>query len=176
VGKVIEMKIPVEQQRLNRINADRIFTQAGALDNAGSWAEAIKLYEEVVRLNPSASGALINLGTIYHKLGHDMEAERYYRSAIEVQPDSSLAHYNLANCLESQGIAMGVEECYLEALRLAPYYADAHYNLALFYLERPGREFDAIRHFKAYASLDPHSFWGKTARRELEKLETRLKR
>lgn len=132
-------------------------------------AEAVKAYKRAVDLNPSAAGALVNLGTIHYHLHKFKEAAEYYESAIAVDPRYPLAHFNLGNLCDEQGQLDQAAGHYEAALKLSPDYADAHYNLALL-CEQTGDFLKATKHWKAYLKVDASSSWANIARRQLEKL------
>ena len=131
--------------------------------------EAIDAYQKVLALNPSAAGALVNLGTIYYRQRKFPEAEVYYVKAIKADPDYPLAQFNLGNLYDEQGRLEEALEHYRSALRLNPHYADAHFNLALI-CERTGDPLRAVHHWKAYLKLDTTGQWAEIARRQLERL------
>jgi tetratricopeptide (TPR) repeat protein len=150
--------------------AEAYFQQGLALEETGAPIEkAIEAYKRAAELNPSAAGALVNLGTIYYRQRKYAEAERHYESAIAVDSNYPLAHYNLGNLFDEQGDLTRAEHHYTTALRLNPNYADAHFNLALL-AERRGDFLNAVRHWKSYLKLDNSGTWANIARRQLEKL------
>jgi tetratricopeptide (TPR) repeat protein len=131
--------------------------------------ESIEAYKKAVELNPSAAGALVNLGTIHYHMHKFKEAADYYQKAIDVDPRYSLAHFNLGNLCDEQGQYEKALEHYGTALKLNPDYADAHYNVALL-CEQMGDFLKATKHWKAYLKVDGSSSWASIARRQLEKL------
>jgi tetratricopeptide (TPR) repeat protein len=150
--------------------AEAYFQQGLALEETGAPIEkAIEAYKRAAELNPSAAGALVNLGTIYYRQRKYAEAERHYEKAIAVDSNYPLAHYNLGNLYDEQGDLTRAEQHYTTALRLNPNYADAHFNLALL-AERRGDFLNAVRHWKSYLKLDNSGTWANIARRQLEKL------
>ncbi len=156
---------------------------AGRLREAEAWfqkgleleetdapaAQVIEAYLKVVELNPSAAGALVNLGTIYYRQRRFAEAEKYYARAIEADPGYPLAQFNLGNLYDEQGRTAQALQHYRKALELSPQYADAHFNLALL-CERTGETLKAVHHWKCYLKLDSAGQWAEIARRQLERL------
>ena len=150
--------------------AELWFQRGLEMEEAGSPpADAIEAYKKAVELNPSAAGALVNLGTIHYHLHKFKEAADYYQKAIDVDPRYSLAHFNLGNLCDEQGQFDRAFEHYGTALKLNPDYADAHYNVALL-CEQTGDFLKATKHWKAYLKVDGSSSWASIARRQLEKL------
>lgn len=150
--------------------AEFYFQHGLTLEETGAPIEqATEAYKKAVELNPSAAGALVNLGTIYYRARAFREAENYYRRAIEVDANYPLAHYNLGNLYDEEGDLVQAQQHYTLALGLNPSYADAHFNLALLF-ERTGDVLRAVRHWKAYLKMDNTGTWANIARRQLEKL------
>ena len=150
--------------------AEMWFQRGLELEESGAPpGEAIEAYKKAVELNPSAAGALVNLGTIHYHLHKFKDATDYYQRAIEVDARYALAHFNLGNLCDEQGQLDQALEHYGTALKLNPQYADAHYKVALL-CEQTGDFLKATRHWKAYLKVDGSSSWANIARRQLEKL------
>lgn len=151
--------------------AEDCFQRGLTLEETGAPVErAIEAYSKAVELNPDAAGALVNLGTIYFRMGKLAKAEAYYRQAIEADSQYALAHFNLGNLFDEQGNAARAREHYLAALKLNPKYADAYFNLALV-CEQEGDNLKAVSYWSSYLKLDAASAWAQTARRQLERLK-----
>ena len=58
--------------------------------------EALRDYDEAIRLNPNVADAFINRGNVYDALGRSQDALREYGLAIEANPDNSLIYLNRA--------------------------------------------------------------------------------
>jgi len=153
-------------QRQNHVNA--LFFEAVRSEEQGNSAEAIALYEETLRLAEHAPAA-INLGTILYNQREFVRAEQLYRRATAASPDYALAWFDLGNALDELQRLPDAAEAYKTAIRLAPGYADAHYNLALAY-ERSSERRRALRHWMAYAKLDPIGPWANHARLQARKI------
>ena len=146
------------------------FQKGLELEETGAPVEqAVEAYQKVLELNPSAAGALVNLGTIYYRQRKFKDAENYYRKAIEIDSAYPLAQFNLGNLYDEQNRLKEAVEHYRAALALNPNYADAHFNLALL-CERTGETLKAVHHWKAYLKLDHSGQWAEIARRQLERL------
>jgi tetratricopeptide (TPR) repeat protein len=164
----------VAERFRNKLEADRWFERGLELEHTGAPVEQIvEAYKRAAELDPSAAGALVNLGTVFFNSHAWAEAEAQYLRALEIDPDYALAHFNLGNLYDERGDSGEAVNHYLEALRLNPSYADAHYNLALLY-QQSRDVMSAVRHWRAYLKLDNTSTWAHIARRELIKLESAL--
>lgn len=131
--------------------------------------DILHAYQKAAELDPSSTGALVNLGTVHFNARSFHDAERYYRRALEVDPNYALAHFNLGNLFDEMGDRDQALAHYLEALKVHANYADAHYNVALAY-QAMGQTMKAVHHWQAYLKVDPSSSWAAIARRELSKL------
>ena len=162
---------PDRKSTANRIRESEAWFQKGLdLEETGAPIElAVEAYEKVLECNPSAAGALVNLGTIYYRQRKFSEAEKYYVQAIAADSEYPLAQFNLGNLYDEQGRVTEAGERYRRALELNPQYADAHFNLALL-CERTGDPLKAVHHWKAYLKLDNSGQWAEIARKQLERL------
>ena len=75
------------------------FEETGApIDNAIDQ----RLPQGSSKRNPTAPGALVNLGTILFRQKKFRQAKEYYARAAEADPHYPLAHYNLGNLADEQ--------------------------------------------------------------------------
>ena len=147
-----------------------IFLRAVHLeDQPGGLAEAVALYESILELHPAHAPALINLGTIHYNKHEFDQAETLYRRATVADPEYALAFFDLGNVLDEMLRLTEAIEAYQRAVTLVPQYADAHYNLALAY-ERLGERRRSLRHWQAYARLDPAGPWSDHARDQARRI------
>ena len=73
---------------------DYILQTAWRLHQAGNFAEAARLYDEVLRVNPRHLDALQMLGFLHFQRGEFADAERIMEKAVKVNPRSLDALYN----------------------------------------------------------------------------------
>jgi tetratricopeptide (TPR) repeat protein len=150
------------------------FLAAVQAEEAGERMRAIKLYEEILEIDPEYAAAYINMGTIlFHQRNYAL-AEELYRRATVADPSYVLAYFDLGNVLDELQRLDESIAAYLQAVTLAPRYADAHYNLALAY-ERKGDRRHALRHWQSYIRLDNRGPWADHARGQIRKLIGREK-
>lgn len=64
---------------------------------------AAKLYNDIIKIQPTNLIALENLGIIMAKTGNNHVAEKIFRQIINIYPNRANAHNNLSNVLDSLG-------------------------------------------------------------------------
>jgi tetratricopeptide (TPR) repeat protein len=147
-----------------------MFLRAVRLEEGpATLAEAKQLYQDILEADPAHAAAAINLGTIFYNEREFLHAERLYRQATEADPEYALAFFDLGNVLDEMQKLPDAIQAYERALKLVPKYADAHYNLALAFerLQEPRR---ALKHWTAYAHLDPQGPWSSHARSQAKRI------
>jgi tetratricopeptide (TPR) repeat protein len=155
-----------------RHGVQRLFLDAVDAEERGKKQHALKLYEEILALEPAHAAACINLGTLYFHLRDFVRSEGFYRRAVESDPAYALGYFDLGNVLDELERLEESIAAYRQAVALAPGYADAHYNLALAY-ERTGQYRPALRHWQAYVKIDKSGPWADHARGQVRKLLSR---
>jgi tetratricopeptide (TPR) repeat protein len=92
----------------------RTLAQAGTLENDGNPVEAVKLYESVLRQNPTQEQALAEVGWLEYEAGaEDQKAgllslgEQQEQEAERVAPTAFAPHLYLGSMLLAQGDATG---------------------------------------------------------------------
>ncbi len=134
------------------------FTQNGfavALVAAGRSEEAVRHYQEALRLNPRYSDGYNNLGLVYFGQGQLPEAVAHYREALRLNPDNAEAHSNLGIALLRMGNADEALTEYRQALKINPNYPEAANNLGNLY-KRESRPDEAIAAFEQALRLRPN--------------------
>ena len=103
--------------------------QAIEAHKEGRLKEAEKLYQSILKNQPTNLDVNNNLGVLLCTLGRFDEAEVNYRKAIEIKPDYVEAHNNLGNTLKNLGRFDEAEVNYRKAIKIKPDYVKAHKNL-----------------------------------------------
>jgi tetratricopeptide (TPR) repeat protein len=151
-------------------SVNELFARGVSLEeHPSNHDEAIKIYLQVLELEPGHAAAHINVGTLYYNRQDFASAETHYRAAVQADSRYALAYFDLGNVLDETGRFDEAVAAYKTALQLAPTYADAHYNLALAYerLREPRR---ALRHWTAYVRLDRSGAWSVHARKQISRI------
>jgi len=121
---------------------------------AGSLAEAEKLYRQILAQQPAHPDALRLLGTLAVQTGHSDAAVDLFRQALRTRPDHAETHNNLGNALEAGGRLDEAISAYRRAIELTPDYAEAHYNLGIA-LQDAGRVEQAVVSYRQAIRLKP---------------------
>lgn len=104
-----------------------LYKEQGMLD------EAIREYEEALKINTQTIQPLINLGNVYYAKGqYDRAIEIYFR-ALSIEPNSVDALNNLANAYYQKRELGRAIETYKKAILINPNYIDAYNNLGSVY-------------------------------------------
>jgi len=119
------------------------------------YANAIRHFKEVTRIDPLHAGAHINLGAVYNRLDMLEEAIPVLRRGIQLDMNRCEGYYNLGLVYRRKGQADLAIQAYREATRVNPRMADAHYNLANLYLEKQNYPL-AIVHYRHALDLRPN--------------------
>jgi tetratricopeptide (TPR) repeat protein len=124
------------------------------LAGQGRSGDAIRHYQEALRIEPGALDALNDLGNALAAEGRLGEARAAFAEALRSAPDDAQSHSNLGNVLLSEGDVNGALAEYEAAVRANPRFADAYNNLGNG-LVRAGRPNDAERAYAEAVRLDP---------------------
>lgn len=102
-------------------------------------AQAIALYEQIIRLDPQNSEAYNNIGELYGSLNQLGKAMPYFLKAIELNPMMGVYYSNLALVFQCQGNVEEAIDNYSKSIALQPSWS-AYNNRATLYNYR--NEFD----------------------------------
>jgi tetratricopeptide (TPR) repeat protein len=124
------------------------------LQRLGQVQEAIRHYEQALRLYPDLADAHNNLGIALAEMGKIEQAIAHYEQALRIRPDFAEAHYNLGAALEKAGRVLEAISHYEQALRIKPAFFEAHNNLGNGLLQS-GKIREAIEQFKQALLINP---------------------
>jgi tetratricopeptide (TPR) repeat protein len=136
----------------NNYDAHNMLGRAFAV--RGRMDEAIREFQEVVRLNPSFAEAHNSLGRAFAAMGRMNEAIACYQKALETQPDCFVAQIDLSNLLHQMGRLDEAIIQYQKALQIKPDYMEAQNDLGITLLKK-GSVDEAIVHYQKALQIKP---------------------
>lgn len=140
--------------RENRTCTTAMVNLAGVYYARGQTAEAMRYFDEALRLDPNDVEALTGRGNLLSDEGRIEEALAVFRKAVEANPRYPQAHNNLGNALVDLGrLDEGVEHL-RRAVDLSPGFALAYSNLGKALALR-GQLDQAIQSFERALRLTP---------------------
>ncbi len=148
-------------ERAVKLRASYPDTLANAWNNLGLLAtrenragEAIKCFQEAVRLSPDHLIALNNLGNAYRQQKNWDEARKAFTRSLDVSPESPEANYGLAMVFAQVDDTGRAFEYLQRALKSRPAYPEALNNLGILYLRTQRRD-DAVASFEQCIRVAP---------------------
>jgi tetratricopeptide (TPR) repeat protein len=119
-------------------NVTSLFAEALATHRAGRLAEAEKIYEKILAIQPDHFDSLHSLGFIYYQRGSHEEAIHKIDLALRRNPNNSAALNNRGVILKELQQFDKALASYDRALTMRPDYAEAHSNrgVVLYELKR----------------------------------------
>ena len=136
------------------LTLEALRARAVALHRAGRFAEAERIYTDVLRQNPADFDALYLQGVIAHQTGRHPRAVELIGRAIAQHGGSAAAHFSLGAALMALGRYREALASYEAALALEPDYVEAHSSrgIALRQLQRTP---EALASFDRALALRP---------------------
>lgn len=131
---------------------------AGDLLDRGpeSLAEAERLAQAAVRIDPQDAAAHNNLGLAWHKMGRTDAALREHRETVRLNPKMAAGWVNIAIELAALGQTEEAAQAYETSLRIFPNQPKVLHNLAIV-LVGLGRVDEAVGRMREAARLSPDS-------------------
>ena len=90
---------PVENISRPASEVEGIFIMGRSAHGNGQLALAEERYAQVLKMQPSHSGALNSIAVVYAQTGRTDKAFEYFRRALEIDPQASHVHNNLGYAL-----------------------------------------------------------------------------
>jgi VWFA-related protein len=117
-------------------------------------AEAVKVLQQALRLDPELPTLRYQLGLAFHAIGDEADAEAELREAVSRAPDSAAAHNYLGIVLFQMGNAKAALDEFRIAVKLLPKDPNAHFNSGEA-LARTGDSNGALEELRIAAGLTP---------------------
>lgn len=118
------------------------------------YADPIRLWEQVIRVNSNAYIAYFNLARMHAEAGDHATAERNFRQTISIKSDHYKAMVGLGVVLGRKGQLNEAITWLRQAILVAPAYPEAHENLGVALLLK-GDTNDALTAFNKAFDLNP---------------------
>ncbi|MDB4793622.1 tetratricopeptide repeat protein [Methylacidiphilales bacterium] len=125
-----------------------------ALFQAGQADEAIKQYNQAIKLKPDYAEAYNNLSNALLQVNQVPEAIKDLELAVTIDPNYAPAYSNLGNALRRANQIPEAIKDLKYAVEISPGSADAHNNLGNI-LAQTGKTTEAIEQFKLALEIDP---------------------
>jgi len=153
---VLEVKLETaDQVAMKALSAaDKAFINGTEAYNKQNYAEALKEFEEAIKLSSGNWAYYFNYGLTLKKLNRLDEAREAFKKAVELNPESFSANKEYGEMLARQDNFAAALEYYKKAVTLSPNDPDAHYNLAVCLLNS-GQGEEAFNHFQKAVELKP---------------------
>ena len=120
----------------------------------GDFNNAIKYYQETLKLKPDFLEAYNNLGNALREKGELNAALKYYQIALKLKPDFAQAHFNAGITFNQKGDLNAAIKCFQKASTLKPDHIEAHNNLGVTFKLKGDIE-AAIQCFQKALALKP---------------------
>ncbi len=121
---------------------------------AGQWAEAEKIYRQILVADPNYSLALHQLGILAMQSGKFAAAVDLFDRAIHNDPSQAALHAQLGEAYRHLEQLTQAEKCYRHALKIQPNLSLAHMLLGIV-LRAQGRDAEAAGCFRSALDVDP---------------------
>jgi len=123
-------------------------------DQLGELQDAVRQYEEALRVSPDCASAQFNLATALGKLGKPEDAIRHYDEALRIRPDYAEAHVDLGVILLQQSRVQEAITHFEETLQIDPDCVEAHNGLGTALYQTSRRE-EAVEQYKQALRINP---------------------
>jgi tetratricopeptide (TPR) repeat protein len=131
-----------------------LMSQALIRRSMGNWQEAIRLFQQLLRLDPANVEAYRFLADTWDSSGHSKEAEETYRQALRLRPGYWPLYESLGNFYSTHQQYTLAEQTLSTGIGLAAETPSLYYNLGATYF-RMGRWADAGKAFEKSLAVKP---------------------
>ena len=122
---------------------------------AKRFAQAHKLYRQVLAQQPKEPEALYGLSRLAEQSGQYEHAQKLLTKVLEIEPQLAKAWFSLGNVYQAQGQLDEARAAYQQALEIQPQWEVLHNNLG-YILEQQGFIEQAIACYQKALELEPN--------------------
>ena len=119
-----------KKNKNNKLPKEQIINQAIKLHLKGNIREAIKYYQQIIKVGWNDPRVFANYGIILRNLGNLKEAEISIRKAIALNPNLAESYSNLGSVLSDLGNLKEAEISFRKTIELNPNLVKAYYSLS----------------------------------------------
>ncbi len=125
----------------------------------GQWAEAVRFYEEALKIFPGMKGVQARLALCHTRSGDYGLAREAFASALEETPDSHRIMNNLAVTAMAEEAYEEAEALLLRVMEIDPDYLPSYYNIGLLYTRtgEPAKAEPNLRRYLDEGSIEVDS-------------------
>jgi len=124
---------------------------------SGNWEEAVKSYEQAIKLKNDYIGAYSGLASAYEQNNKIDKAIETYQNILPAAMQNSEVLFNFGRLLYNRNKGddrSNAEKLWQEAVKVQPNYSNALYSLGLFY-ENKGDSARALQYYYKVKDLNP---------------------
>lgn len=143
---------------------------ATVMGERGMYAEAVRLFQQVLEKDPGFWPATYNLGYTYYKVGQLEEAERYLIRAIQINPAKPEEYLYLGLTRLRMGRDQEAEAAIRRAIQIRPDGYGYHFALGVV-LKTRGDLSGALEQFRAELASHPQQW---AARQQVAEIQARM--
>ena len=146
----------VKMNKESNLKVNEIFSLAIQNHKKKNIEEAKKLYNQVLKIDPSHENANINIGAIFQELRQFKKAKNCYEKVIENSPNNTQAYTNLGVIFKKLQNNEKAIKCFEKAIKINSDYLDAHINLGIIFQELKEYE-KSQKSYKKVIQIDPNN-------------------
>ena len=135
--------------------------------------EAVKSYEEAVKIEPYLVTANIKLGNIFKQNAMNDKALACYDAALKTDAENLSALHNKAATLFDLKRNDDAKNCYYKILSISKDFSMAYYGLGVI-AEKEKNYNEAISKYTKFTELTDNSYLKSTIQRRIDLLKTRI--
>ena len=148
---------------------------SGAMDSPenvmGSVRAQIEHLRELAKEDPQNVEILIALGNMYYDAGMAEPAVEYYDRVLAIEADNVDVMVDKATMLRTLKRPDDAVEILQKVIELAPKHEHAWFNMGVIYSVELNDPASAVRAWKMFLEVSPHSAHADAIRQEIERME-----